>query len=99
MFGKKKEAKLKWVMNAVNKTDKGLLEVKPVGVTTSLETIDEFEKMCIDAMKSQFEGIRKSVKGHDISIGTFVMPWIHIVHDDEMEDDEKWQETKKNLLK
>ena len=99
MFGKKKEAKLKWVMNAVNKTDKGLLEVKPVGVTTSLETIDEFEKMCIDAMKSQFAELRKTTKGHTISIGTFVMPWIHIIHDDEMEDDKKWQETKKNLLK
>lgn len=99
MFGKKKEPKLKWVMNAVNKTDKGLLEVKPVGVTSALESIDEFEKMCIDALKSQFKGLRESTKGHDISIGTFVMPWIHIVHDDEMEDDEKWQETKKNLLK
>ena len=99
MFGKKKEQKLKWVMNAVNKTAEGKLEVKPVGVTTGLETLTEFEKMCIDALKSQFDGLRESVKGHDISIGTFVMPWIHIIHDDEMVDDKKWQETKKNLLK
>ena len=99
MFGKKKQPKLKWMMNAVNKTDKGTLEIKPVGVTTELESIDDFETMCIEAMKSQFNEIRKSTKGHDITIGSFVMPWIHVVHDDEMVDDEKWQETKKNLLK
>ena len=58
MFENKKEPKLKWMMNAVNKTDKGTLEIKPVGVTTNLESIHDFEKMCIDAMKFQFEEIR-----------------------------------------
>ena len=100
MFKKKdKEPKLKWMMNGINKTPEGTLEVKSVGVTTSLESIDDFEKMAIAGMKLQFDEIRKSTKGHDITIGSFVMPWMHIVHDDEMKDDKKWQETKKALLK
>lgn len=96
MFGKKQE-KLVWMMQAAAKVG-GDIQVVPAGVMKTRHTLDELEQLCLASTKAMFSTIREEIKKHDTSIGVFVSPLVHIVHDDEMETDEKWLETKEQLL-
>jgi hypothetical protein len=95
----KKDPKLTWVINAVheNKTGSGLT-VTPAGVMNERLTIDEMEAHVNQANKEMFERLRKSVKGHDIEIGVLASSFVHVIHEDEVKDDERYQETKRKIL-
>ena len=97
MFGKK--PKLTWVINAVheNKTGSGLT-VTPAGVMKDRLTIDEMEAYVHNANKEMFERLRKDVKGHDIEIGVLATSFVHVIHEDEVVDDERYQATKRKIL-
>jgi len=96
----KKSKKLTWIFNAVHESKDGNgLTVTPVGVMNDRLTIDEMEIYVNNANKEMFERLRKSVKGHDIEIGVLASSFVHVIHEDEVKDDEKYQETKRKILK
>lgn len=96
MFKKKK--KLVWMLQQVTRDANGVFHVIPAGAVDKRLTIDEFERMTKDAITEMFDEMRKTAEGHDISVGTAILPLFEVVHDDENKNDTKWQETKQKLL-
>lgn len=96
MFKKKK--RLVWMLQQVTRDAKGAFHVIPAGAVDKRLTIDEFERMTKDAITEMFNEMRKTTEGHDISVGTAILPFFEVIHDDENVKDVKWQETKNKLL-
>jgi len=97
MFGKKKEPKITWVMNAVHQDGNGM-KVTPTGVLNDRMSISELEKLINEANKKMFERLREDIEGHEVEVGVFASSFVHIVHEDENADNEQWQETKRKIL-
>jgi hypothetical protein len=75
------------------------LTVTPAGVMTERLTINEMEEYVNKANKEMFNRLRNAVKGHDIEIGVLASSFVHVIHEDEVLKDEKYQETKRKILK
>jgi hypothetical protein len=96
----KKQPKLTWVINAVHENKEGTgLTVTPAGVMTERLTINEMEEYVNKANTEMFNRLRNDVKGHDIEIGVLASSFVHVIHEDEVIKDEKYQETKIKILK
>ena len=94
---KKKQDKLAWVFHVVtNEADKFV--VKQVGTSSEKLTLDEFEALTMQSVKTMFDRVRNENKNKDNQVGIFISPFLNIIDEQTMEQDENWQKAKEAIL-
>jgi len=96
------------MQHLVTTRDETTGEINIVKGKVTKETLEDLRQIMIDGANMFIDGLLESTKGHRISHGFMVHSLIHIIHDDEAENnpvyikflaDEKRRERKLKLLK